>query len=57
MDTEKTTLSFVTEVGCIGSMNIKDPTVHPVDPLQDLANETKDPALKKYLMENMNKTR
>ena len=52
---EKTTLSFVTEIGTFGSMDIKDPTAIPVDQIEGLAKETKDPHLKKFLMENYHK--
>lgn len=50
MSNEKTTMSLVTEVGTFGSIDMKDPTVTPVE---ELARTTKDKHLKQYLEENM----
>jgi hypothetical protein len=48
-----TTLNLVTEVGVFGSLDMKDPTVTPV---QDLYNKTNDPNLRAYLEEQMGVT-
>ena len=50
MSNEKTTMSLVTEVGTFGSIDMKDPTVTPVE---ELARTTTDKHLKHYLEENM----
>lgn len=52
----KETLAFVSEVGVYGSISqIKDQSVKEVNQWKDLAANTKDPALKKYLNEQLNK--
>ena len=45
-----TQLGLVTEIGVFGSLNMKDPTVNPV---QELYKKTDDPNLKAYLEEQM----
>lgn len=48
----QTTLSFTTEIGTFGSMPIQDPTVQEAD-IKDLAKNTKDKDLQKYLEEQI----
>ena len=45
-----TSLGLVTEIGVFGSLNMKDPTVQPVE---ELMRKTNDPHLKAYLTEQM----
>ena len=54
----KSQLSFVTEIGTFGSLDMKDPTVQAVDQRKDmqaLMESTDDPHLKKYLETQLNK--
>jgi hypothetical protein len=55
---KNTQLSFVTEIGTFGDMDMKDPTVQAVDQRKDiqaLMESTNDPDLKKYLQNQLNK--
>ena len=55
---KNTQLSFVTEIGTFGDMDMKDPTVQAVDQRKDmqaLMESTNDPHLKKYLQNQLNK--
>ena len=54
MANNNTELSFVTEIGTFGSMNIKDQSVKKVSEFKNLAEETDNEDLKKFLNENMN---
>lgn len=51
----KEELALVTEVGVFGSMDIKDQSVKMVKDYENLAKETDDPHLKKYITEQLNK--
>ena len=53
MSEEKSTLVFATEIGTFGSMPIKDASIQTVSEISELAKETKDEDLKKFLMEQM----
>ena len=55
---KNTQLSFVTEIGTFGDMDMKDPTVQAVDQRKDmqaLMESTDNPDLKKYLQNQLNK--
>ena len=46
---ERDQLACVSEVGCFGSLNIKDPTVTE---MKELADTTDNPALRDFLNEH-----
>jgi hypothetical protein len=55
---KNTQLSFVTEIGTFGDMDMKDPTVQAVEQRKDmqaLMESTDNPDLKKYLQNQLNK--